>query len=230
VTSKVLIVDDEGVVADVVTRYLELDGYEVRAVGDGSEGLRLFRAWSPDLVILDVMLPGMDGLAVCRAVRAESRAPVIMLTARAAEIDRVLGLELGADDYVVKPFSPRELVARVRAVLRRSAAAVGSPAEGVLRFDDLVIRTAGRTVEVGGRSVELTAKEFDLLHHLASHAGQVFSREQLMDQVWDYQYAGDASTVTVHVRRLREKVEADPGRPRWVKTVWGVGYKFEDTP
>ncbi|MEK7216340.1 MAG: response regulator transcription factor [Chloroflexota bacterium] len=227
---RVLVIDDEDIVREVVTRYLETEGYEVFGASDGAEGLRLANSWSPDLIVLDLMLPVMDGLAVCRAVRANSRVPIIMLSARGEEMDRVLGLELGADDYVVKPFSPRELVARVRAMFRRIGESPGSAHGGALRFPGLVIHPGSRGVEAGDHRVELTAKEFDLLLHLASSAGQVFTREQLMDQVWDYQYAGDASTVTVHIRRLREKVEVDPAHPRFIKTVWGVGYKFEELP
>lgn len=227
---KVLLVDDEPVVIDVVSRYLVLDGYDVASAQDGIAALSTFRAWQPDLVVLDLMLPLLDGLEVCRTVRKESQTPIIMLTARGEEADRVVGLELGADDYVVKPFSPRELVARIKAVLRRvtGPSASGIQREG-LRIGDVNINPASRTVEVRGKPLALTAKEFDLLFFLASHTGEVFSREQLMDHVWDYEYAADASTVTVHVRRIREKIEADPMRPRLLKTVWGVGYKFEAT-
>lgn len=228
---RVLIIDDEAVVSDVMARYLALEGYEVQAAGDGREGLRLARSWQPDLIVLDLMLPGVDGLEVCRTVRSESKVPIIMLTARGEEVDRIIGLELGADDYVVKPFSPRELVARIKAVLRRTGD-VGAAATSreALRFSGLIVDGAGRSVEIHGERMELTAKEFDLLHFLASHPGQVFTREQLMDSVWDYTYAGDASTVTVHIRRVREKIETDPTRPRFIKTVWGVGYKFEAPP
>lgn len=225
---KVLIIDDEAVVADVMARYLALEGYEVQAAGDGREGLRLARSWKPELVVLDLMLPGVNGLEVCRVLRSESKVPIIMLTARREEVDRIIGLELGADDYVVKPFSPRELVARIKAVLRRTGDGnTPAPAQDALRFSGLVVDGAGRSVEMGGRRLELTAKEFDLLHFLASHPDQVFTRAQLMDNVWDYTYPGDASTVTVHIRRVREKIETDPTRPRFIKTVWGVGYKFE---
>jgi DNA-binding response OmpR family regulator len=222
---KILVVDDEPIVTEVIERYLRREGYEVKVAADGPRGLELARAIAPDLVVLDVMLPKLDGLEVCRILRAEGNIPIILLTARGEESDRILGLGLGADDYVVKPFSPGELVARIKAVLRRARATPAADA-GALRFGDLRIVPRQRVVEVSGKSVELTAKEFDLLHFLASNANQVFTREQLLDQVWDYEYVGDASTVTVHVRRLREKVESDPVRPRWVKTVWGVGYKF----
>lgn len=223
---RILVVDDEPTVAEVVELYLALDGYEVRRAVDGQEALRGWREWSPDLIVLDLMLPPPSGLDVCRSIRAESQVPIIMLTARGEEADRIVGLELGADDYIVKPFSPRELVARVKTVLRRSQAT--PPASGGrVTFADLAINPATREVTRGADVLNLTAKEFDLLYFLACHPAQVFTREQLMDQVWDYTYAGDFSTVTVHVKRLREKVEPDPVRPRFIKTVWGVGYKFE---
>ncbi len=173
------------------------------------------------------MLPKIDGREVCRQIRARGQTPVIMLTARGEEIDKLVGLELGADDYITKPFSPRELVARVKAVLRRSGKQDASAESDVLRFDDLQLSGSKRTVENKSGPVHLTAREFDLLHYLASHPGHVFSRPQLMDAVWDYEFTGDTSTVTVHMRRLRSKVELDPSRPRHLKTVWGVGYKFE---
>ena len=228
---RVLLVDDAPVVADVLGRYLTFEGYEVASAKDGGEALALFRSWQPDLLVLDLMLPVIDGMEVCRILRKESQVPIIMLTARGEETDRIVGLELGADDYVVKPFSPRELVARIKAVLRRavtSQTTVGP--QQSLHFGDLTIDASTRGVQTQVGPATLTAKEFDLLYFLASHPGQVFTREQLMDAVWDYDYAGDASTVTVHVRRIREKIEADSVRPRYLKTVWGVGYKFEATP
>ena len=213
-------------VAEVVERYLRRDGYDVRVVHDGRAALDVFDRFQPDLVVLDLMLPGVDGMEVCRRVRAQGQTPVIMLTARGEEIDKLLGLELGADDYVTKPFSPRELAARVKAVLRRAGG--GAQVDGdALRFGELRINGRTRAVEDRRGAVTLTAREFDLLFYLASHASQVFTRDQLMDAVWDYEFVGDASTVTVHMRRLRAKVEADPSRPRHLKTVWGVGYKFE---
>ena len=224
---RVLVVDDERTVTEVVERYLLREGFEVAVAGDGAEALRLARVWGPDLMILDLRLPGLDGLEVCRRLRQHTRLPIIMLTSRSEETDRVVGLELGADDYVVKPFSPRELVARVKSVLRRASADPRQDAGGTLWFDGVAINPLTRTVNINGAAVQLTAKEFDLLFHLALHRGQVFTRSQLMDQVWDYEYAADPSTVTVHIRRLREKVESDPVRPRLIKTVWGVGYKFE---
>jgi DNA-binding response OmpR family regulator len=223
----VLVVDDEPIVREVVERYLRQEGYRVESAVDGPDALRRFAAARPDLVLLDLMLPGIDGLEVCRQLRAQSNVPIIMLTAKGDETDTIIGLGVGADDYVAKPFSPRELVARAKAVLRRA----GTPppvAEGdALRFGRLTIRPDRRGVEIDGGAVELTAREFDLLLFLASHAGQVFSRDQLLDQVWDWAYASDGGTVTVHVRRLRQKIEAEPERPRHVKTVWGAGYKFE---
>jgi DNA-binding response OmpR family regulator len=221
----VLVVDDEPMVREVVTRYLERDGFRVDATGDGLTALDLARARPPDLLILDVMLPSKDGFSVLQELRKTSSVPVILLTARADETDRVLGLELGADDYVVKPFSPRELSARVRSVLRRS-----NPSEpGVrLEFEGLTIDPQTREVKVGEKPVDLTPKEFDVLAFLASHPRQVFSRGQLLQQVWDSSAEWqDPATVTVHVRRLRTKLEADPQDPRWLLTVWGVGYRFE---
>ena len=213
-------------VAEVVERYLRRDGHLVRTAHDGGAALEEFGRFKPDLVILDVMLPGIDGFEVCRRVRQRSETPVIMLTAKRDEVDTLLGLGIGADDYVTKPFSPRELAARVSAVLRRAARVPGGNGDAI-RFDDLCIDPVRRTVEDGGGAKELTAREFDLLFHLARHPRQVFTREQLMTSVWGYEHTMDTATVTVHMRRLREKVEADPSRPRHLKTVWGVGYKFE---
>ncbi|MDH3259439.1 MAG: response regulator transcription factor [Acidimicrobiia bacterium] len=222
---RVLVVDDEPMVREVVTRYLERDGFRVDATGDGLTALDLARARPPDLLILDVMLPSKDGFSVLAELRKTSSVPVILLTARADETDRVLGLELGADDYVVKPFSPRELAARVRSVLRRS-----NPTEPGTRldFEGLTIDPQAREVKVGEKTVDLTPKEFDVLTFLASHPRQVFSRGQLLQQVWDSSAEWqDPATVTVHMRRLRTKLEADPQDPRWLLTVWGVGYRFE---
>ena len=224
---RILVVDDEPVVTEVLERYLRKDGFDVAIAADGGEALRIAGEWAPDLIILDLMLPVMDGLEVCRRIRHQSRVPIIMVTAKGEETDRVVGLEMGADDYVVKPFSPREIVARVRSVLRRTSAGTAVPTGGALRHGELIINPNTRVTSLAGKELALTAKEFDLIYFLASNPGQVFTREQLMDKVWDYTYAGDMSTVTVHVRRLREKVEPDPIRPRYIKTVWGVGYKFE---
>src|SRR6266567_223168 len=215
---RILVVEDEHMVAEVVERYLRRDGYEVSVVHDGLEAMTRFEEATPDLVVLDLMLPGLDGMEICRRIRARGETPIIMLTARAEELDKLLGLGVGADDYVTKPLSPRELAARVKTVLRR-AGRRGAENGDMLRFADLRIDRRSRTVESDRGQIPLTAREFDLLFYLASHAGQVFSREQLMDSVWDYTYAGDAETVTVHMRRLRTKIEVDPSRPRHLKTV-----------
>jgi two-component system response regulator ResD len=220
----VLVVDDEPTLREVVVRYLEREGYHALEAGDGEHAEALMRSEHPDLVILDLMLPGTDGLELCRRIRARSSLPVIMLTARGEETDRIVGLELGADDYVTKPFSPRELVARVRTVLRR-AAQLSEPLE-VVQYADLVLDSASREVRKGGRNVKLTAKEFDLLWFLATHPRRVFSREHLMASVWGYHAAFDTGTVTVHIRRRRAKIEDDAARPRHIETVWGVGYRF----
>ncbi len=219
----VLVVDDEPIVRDVVVRYLEREGYATLEAGDGNDARRLVEREAPDLVVLDVMLPGADGLELCRWIRSRSELPVIMLTARGEEADRIVGLELGADDYVTKPFSPRELAARVRTVLRRSRA--GSLSTERLSFGDVDLDAHTREVRKGGAEVRLTAKEFDLLWFLASHPRRVFGRDQLMSRVWGYEAALDTGTVTVHVRRLREKIEDDPSEPRHLQTVWGVGYR-----
>ncbi len=220
----VLVVDDEPIVRDVVVRYLQREGYETLEAADGLRAQELLREHEPSLVVLDLMLPGMDGLQLCQWIRGRSELPVIMLTARAEEADRIVGLELGADDYVTKPFSPRELAARVRSVLRRATPSSGQVERIV--HGDLELDAAAREVTKAGRLLRLTAKEFDLLWFLASHPRRVFSRDQLMDRVWDYEPAFDTGTVTVHVRRLREKIENDPSKPRHLETVWGVGYRF----
>jgi len=225
-TPLVLVVDDEPMVREVVAQYLQRDGHNVHEVGDGTAALAWLADHRPDLVVLDIMLPGTDGLSVLRHLRATGDIPVILLTAQADELDRVLGLELGADDYVVKPFSPRELAARVRTVLRRSAPTVSGGA--ALDFDGLRIDPRAREVDIAGRSVALTPKEFDLLYTLAQSPRQVFSRRELLHRVWEsapeYQ---DPATVTVHVGRLRQKLETDPEEPRWITTARGVGYRFE---
>jgi DNA-binding response OmpR family regulator len=220
----VLVVDDESIVREVVVSYLRREGFHTLEAGDGDTARELLEQESPGLVVLDVMLPGTDGLELCRWIRARSDMPVIMLTARGEEADRIVGLELGADDYVTKPFSPRELATRVRAVLRRSEPSI-SRAES-LTFDCLEISARTREVSKAGDPLRLTAKEFDLLWFLANNPRQVFSRDQLMDRVWGYEAALDTGTVTVHVRRLREKIEDDPSLPRFLQTVWGVGYRF----
>ena len=220
----VLVVDDEPIVRDVVVRYLQRDGFETLVAGDGDTARTLIEQTPPELVVLDVMLPGTDGLALCKWIRARGDLPVIMLTARGDEADRIVGLELGADDYVTKPFSPRELAVRVQTVLRRTTPAATTAKR--LVFDGLSIDPATREVELDGSLLRLTAKEFDLLFFLASNPRRVFSRDQLMGRVWGYEAAVDTGTVTVHVRRLRSKIERDPSAPQRLETVWGVGYRF----
>jgi DNA-binding response OmpR family regulator len=224
-STTVLVVDDEQIVREVVVSYLRHEGYRTLEAGDGDTARRLLEEEPPDLVVLDLMLPGIDGLELCRWIRARSELPVIMLTARGEEADRIVGLELGADDYVTKPFSPRELAARVRTVLRRTSTDI--PRAEVLSFDGLVVDGRMHQATRNGKPLRLTAKEFDLLWFLANHPRQVFSRDQLMDRVWGYEAAFDTGTVTVHVRRLREKIENDPSQPRMLQTVWGVGYRFD---
>jgi DNA-binding response OmpR family regulator len=220
----VLIVDDEPIVREVVARYLTREGHRTLEAADGDAARGMIARSDPDLVVLDVMLPGADGLELCRWIRSTSELPVILLTARGEEADRIVGLELGADDYVTKPFSPRELAARVRSVLRRSTPV--APVEERLGFGEVELERASRGVRKAGVDVRLTAKEFDLLWFLAAHPRRVFSRGQLMASVWGYRSAFDTGTVTVHVRRLREKIEDDPSRPQHVETVWGVGYRL----
>ena len=221
--STVLVVDDEPIVREVVCGYLQRDGHKTLEASDGEAARDLLEGGEPQLVVLDVMLPGIDGLELCRWIRARSNLPIILLTARGDESDRIVGLELGADDYVTKPFSPRELAARVRTVLRRVEAPrpVGDVVHGELRID-----SEAREVLKAGEALELTAREFDLLLFLARHPRRVFSREHLMESVWGYQAAFDTGTVTVHIRRLREKIEDDPSHPAHIETVWGVGYRF----
>ena len=224
----ILVVDDDPNIREVVGLYLRRGGYVVVPAADGEEALESYRRHSPDLVVLDLMLPRLSGLEVCRRLGAERREPLIMLTAWGEEEDRILGLDLGADDYVVKPFSPAELVARVEAVLRRvNETRAGGVDRSVLAFDGLEIDPNTREVRVRGEPAALTAREFDLLYYLASRPRRVFTRDELMGAVWGYDFSADTSTVTVHIRRLREKIEADPKHPRHLLTVWGVGYRFE---
>ena len=229
-SQRILVVDDEPQVVEALKLYLSRDGFRVNTASDGEAALAAFENHSPDLVVLDLMMPKVDGLEVFRRLRAKHSTPVIMLTAKGDELDRVLGLELGADDYIVKPFSPREVVARVKNVLRRATSQEQATSDKALESNGLRIDPRTRLVQVGERGIELTSKEFDLLYFLAQHPGQVFTRAQLMDKVWGYEFFGDASTVTVHVRRLREKIEVDAADPRYIATVWGVGYKFEKEP
>ncbi len=220
----VLVVDDEPIVREVVVRYLQREGYTTLEASDGERARIMLEGQKPDLVVLDVMLPGTDGLELCRWIRSRSELPVILLTARGEEADRIVGLELGADDYVTKPFSPRELAARVRTVLRRTTPPV--EIDERLVFEGLELDAGTREVRKEGEELKLTAKEFDLLWFLASNPRKVFSRDQLMSRVWGYEAALDTGTVTVHVRRLREKIEDRPSHPRFLQTVWGVGYRF----
>jgi DNA-binding response OmpR family regulator len=221
----VLIVDDEPLVREILSRYLTRDGFVVDTAEDGEQALERWRIGRPDLILLDLMLPKVGGLEVFRRVRETDAPPVIMLTAKGEETDRLVGLELGADDYVTKPFSPREVVARVRAVLRRGAR--GRSGQSILRYGDLTVDGRRREVSRADRPIALTRREFDLLLLLAAHPGTAFSRAELLERVWDFAWAGDSATVTVHIRRLREKIESDPSAPRHLVTVWGVGYRFD---
>jgi two-component system, OmpR family, response regulator ResD len=225
--ARILVVDDEPVVRDVLTRYLKRDGFEVESVADGEQALESIATNPPDLVLLDLMLPKVDGFEVFGRMRTFSDAAVIMLTAKGGETDRIAGLELGADDYVNKPFSPKEVALRVKAVLRR--AGEGSDSSGGERFDfgELIIDGRSRQAFLREREVTLTPKEFDLLYLLASQRGRAFTRLQLLEELWDFAFDGDPSTVTVHVRRLREKIEDDPSNPTRLVTVWGTGYRFD---
>ena len=221
---RILVVDDDRHIAELISLYLEKDGYETQEVYDGKEVLQMAETMLPDLIMLDIMLPGMDGYQVCTEIRKSSNVPIIMLTAKGETFDKVLGLELGADDYIVKPFDPKELVARVKAVLRRYDTKDIQGEDGLLRFPNLEINLSNYSVAYYGKSVEFPPKEFELLHHLAGHPNRVFTREQLLDHIWGYEYIGDTRTVDVHVKRIREKLNQDDG---WgILTVWSVGYKF----
>ncbi len=225
----ILIVDDEESIRHLVEAYLSAEGYTVHQAADGVQGLAAFRRYQPDLVVLDIMLPGMDGLDVLQQIRRESDAYVLMLTARSEEADRVIGLTVGADDYLTKPFSPRELVARVKAILRRGRAAASAD-NRVLNFRHIRIDSQRHEVWRDDELVELTALEFKLLRALASYPGMVFSRQQLLERVWGYDFYGDERVVDVHIGHVRQKLEPDPANPRFITTVRGVGYKFEDEP
>jgi len=226
--TQIVIVEDEPNISEVVSLYLKRAGYNVQIASDGRQAMNLIEKQMPDFAILDLMLPEVDGLSLTRWLRDRSDVPIIMLTARREEIDRIAGLEMGADDYVVKPFSPQELVSRVRAVMRRlGREQAETTTERSLEFGDLTIDPRSRVVTVGPSPVELTAKEFDMLYLLTQHPRQVFTREQLLERIWGSAQYIDPGTVTVHVRRLREKIETDPSHPTRLLTVWGVGYKFE---
>lgn len=240
----VLVADDERDITDVCRRYLEREGYTVMVANDGIEALALWEDHHPELIILDLMMPGKSGWEVCTAIRHHEEVPIIMLTARGEESDRILGLTLGADDYLTKPFSPRELVLRVRNLLRRSTQHQHNRSadlkhsetdpftqqEPEKHFVGLSLFPSQRRVTIQERDVELTVKEFDMLHWFVRHPGQVFSRSQLLSRVWEMEFEGDTTTVTVHIRRLREKIESQPSSPQFLKTVWGIGYKFEGQP
>ncbi|MFK0245565.1 response regulator transcription factor [Amycolatopsis azurea] len=223
---RVLVVDDDETVRDVVRRYLEVAGFEVDVAGDGTEGLRLFSETGPDLVVLDVMMPGLNGLEVCRRLRRVSQVPVVMLTALGEEENRIAGLQLGADDYVTKPFSPKELALRVASVLRRARMPRPEPAARTVTDGDLSLQMTARQATLRGVELPLTSREFDLLAFFLAHPGVAFSRADLLEKVWGWDF-GDQSTVTVHVRRLREKIERNPAKPVRVATVWGVGYRYD---
>jgi DNA-binding response OmpR family regulator len=227
-TNLILIVEDEPSIAEVVGLYMKRAGYQTLHAADGKSAMTLLERHMPDLVILDLMLPEVDGLEITRWLRERSDVPIIMVTSRREEADRIAGLELGADDYVVKPFSPQELVSRVRAVLRRAdKSSARGEGERPLAFEDLTVDPITRIVTRGGQEIQLTAKEFDMLYHLAQHPRQVFTRDQLLDRIWGGSEYIDPGTVTVHVRRLREKIETDPSKPAHLITMWGVGYKFD---
>ena len=223
---KVLVVEDDGNIAELLRLYLEKDGFEVYQAADGGEGIRMAQEVAPDLVLLDIMLPAVDGWVVCSEIRKSSQVPIIMLTAKSETFDKISGLEMGADDYVTKPFEVKELMARIHAVMRRSTGESTQPAEKKLTFDKLVINLDSYELVVNGRRMEVPPKEMELLFHLASSPNRVFTRNQLLDEVWGFDYYGDSRTVDVHIKRLREKLEGVSDK--WsLKTVWGVGYKFE---
>ena len=230
---KILIVDDDSNIAELISLYLVKECYDTAMVGDGLEAVEMFESYKPNLVLLDLMLPGIDGYEVCRRIRKTSDTPIMMLSAKGETFDKVLGLELGADDYLMKPFEPKEMVARVKAILRRThteekePAAVTQPAGSgeFVQYTDLVINQSNYRVTCRGRQVDMPPKEFELLYYLASHPNQMFTREQLLDRIWGYEYVGDTRTVDVHVKRIREKIGE---HPEWsLQTVWGRGYKFE---
>ena len=221
---KILVVDDDKHIAELISLYMMKDGYETEEVYDGREAVKMMSSFQPDLILLDLMLPGMDGYQVCTEIRKNSRVPIIMLTAKGETFDKVLGLELGADDYIVKPFDPKELVARVKAVLRRYESKVEEADKNVLKFDGLEINLSNYSVAYNGKTLEFPPKEFELLSFLAQNPNRVFTREQLLDRIWGYEYVGDTRTVDVHVKRIREKLNSED---EWgIRTVWSVGYKF----
>ncbi|MBO4452308.1 MAG: response regulator transcription factor [Clostridia bacterium] len=226
--ARILVIDDDTNICDLLQMYLVKEGYEVKTVNDGAEGTEAFRAYEPDLVLLDIMLPKKDGWQICREIREHSNKPIIMITTKGETIDKVLGLELGADDFIVKPFDMKEVFARIKAVLRRYSQHDAADGE-VIRFDDLEISLQKYELKLGGKIIDVPPKELELLYYLASNSNRVFTRDQLLDKVWGFDYLGDSRTVDVHIKRLREKLEGATGN--WnLKTIWGVGYKFEVTP
>ncbi|WP_273851471.1 response regulator transcription factor [Guptibacillus spartinae] len=225
---KILLVDDEEAILDVSSRYLERDGYVVITASNGEEAITKWKTEQPDLIVLDLMMPVKDGMETAEEIREVDDVPIMMLTALGQERDRLLGLTIGADDYLTKPFSPRELVLRVRNILRRTKR---QPVQStIMSFGELMIDESKRLVTVADKEVDLTVKEFDLLYLLASHPTRVFPRSQLIEAIWGYEFDGDGNTINVHIRRLREKIEKDSATPKWIKTVWGIGYKFEGEP
>ncbi len=228
---RILIVEDEEEIAELLKDYLEEEHFEVIVASDGREAIHLYREYRPQLMILDIMLPGLDGMEVCRTIRSESSIPIIMLSAKKSDVDKIVGLGIGADDYVVKPFSPGEIIARVKAQLRR-ANQLSSPAETseIIRYQDLELNVKAYEVTVRNQPVAFSAKEFEVLRFLTLHPNQVLTREQIFQHVWGFDERGDLNTVTVHIKKIREKIEADPTNPTMIKTVWGVGYKLDGGP
>ena len=225
---RALVVEDDVNIAELLRLYLEKDGFEVYLAGDGGEGIRLAQEKAPDLVLLDIMLPVVDGWVVCSEIRKTSQVPIIMLTAKGEDMDKILGLEYGADDYMTKPFNILEVKARIKTILRRASQPVAAEKKKIIRVRDLEVNIVNRSVTLGGKEVRLTAKEFDLLQLFINNRGKVFSREAMLETVWKYDYMGDARTVDVHIRRLREKIERNTSQPEFIFTKWGVGYYFTD--
>ncbi len=225
---KILVVDDEKEIAELIRDYLKAAGYNVHMAFDGHQGLEKFETLEPDLAILDIMMPGIDGLELCRKIRGSSNIPIIMLSAKKEDTDKILGLGLGADDYITKPFSPRVLIARVQSHLRRFTELSGTTKRSdVLNFGDLMIDPTARIVSVRGESIPFSVKEFEILHYLAMNMNQALSRENIFENIWGFNEYGDINTVTVHIRKIREKIEQDPSKPKFIETVWGIGYKFK---
>ena len=224
---KVLVVEDEQEIRELIRDYLEVEGFEVAMAADGEEGLEQFNTYEPDIIVLDIMLPKIDGMEICKTIRNKSNIPILMLSAKKSDVDKVLGLGLGADDYMTKPFSPKELVARIKAQLRRyKELSQTNVQKNSLEFKDLKIDLDAYNVFLEGKKIQLSAKEFEILKFLALNPERVYSREQIFDQIWGFNEYGDINTVTVHIRKIREKIEQDSSNPEYIETVWGVGYKF----